>query len=83
MARRRVFLPPFHLMIATTVLKLTAWVEQFLDNPETVIEFVKDNVPNETRGFKRLSNADIGEILTKTAKRLSPGNSRNYDSRFL
>ena len=83
MARRRVFLPPFHLMITTTAMLLTAWVEQFLDNPETVIQFVKDNGPAETRAFKRLTDSEIAEILTKAAKRLSPGNSRYYESIFL
>ena len=80
MARGRIFLPPFHLMIQTVVILMNAWVEQFLENPETVIQFVKDNGPRKTRAFQRLSDSDISEILTQIAKRLSPGNYRNYDS---
>ena len=64
--------PRFLLSIIAAVSKLTSWQSKFAEDPDFVVDHVREN-HHELRDFKKFPNTEIKKYLTKEASKTHPG----------
>ena len=64
--------PRFFLSIIAAVSKLTGWQQKVAEDPDFVVDFVRDN-HHELRDFQKFPNTEIKKYLTTEASKTHPG----------